>query len=335
MFKKANGEGDLYYLATKADKDDATNPTLPEDKPTITTTADAAGNALLSSYLINFSEIQSLSDRLRNANEDNTGAWGKIYAGKFDSFGSDSLNGFDLNYSAIQLGVDKQFALTEHANIVHGFSAQYTDGSIDYSRGGDGNIKSYSFAYYLSFFNADNFYNDAIFKFSRMKSNFYVQDTAGMSVSGDAMMNVYSFSNELGKKIYFNQDKTGFNINPFGQVILSKFSSSNYSASNGLNVHLDSRQSVIGKIGSYFSYDVDSNSKLYAKAAYVKEFNKGTQFYLNASDESLTMNGHWMEYQVGTKFNITDNQEINLSGTFLAGDKFNQKQLSLSYRYSF
>lgn len=87
-------------------------------------------------------------------------------------------------------------------------------------------------------------------------------------------------------------------------------------------------------MGSYVGYDFDKSS-VFAKVSYGQEFNRDSKFQLNSSQETYRLDGHWLEYQVGAHFEVTDDQRLEFNTTFVDGDKFNQKQLGINYRTIF
>ncbi|WP_026879319.1 autotransporter outer membrane beta-barrel domain-containing protein, partial [Ignatzschineria larvae] len=326
--------------------------TPPNNKPLYTSTADAAANSIISTYLANFVDTQTLLQRMGALHQDyEYGIWGRIYGGKLDSFADQGLDSFDMKYYSLQIGADHKWHF-ENSRLYLGIAASYLQADQDFdkrsnyldnseiqyrSQKGSGHLKNYNFYIYATYINDHNFYVDTLFKAGRMKSQFDVRDSANTLVKGKMSLNLFSLSAEIGQRFYFNEDRTGWYITPQAQFTYTKFGSGTFHATNGLNIKVNRRESQLGRLGTEIGYQLDSNNitNLYFRGSYLKEFSDDGQFYLNNSREKYSMKGHWWRYELGAtrQFNKRAHGYLNLN--YSTGQRFDQKQIEFGYRHEF
>lgn len=317
-------------------------------KPPITTTADAAANSMVASYLANFVENQSLIKRmgeLRDSGEQSN-AWARVYGGKIDSFGSGLLNGFDLDYKGIQFGVDRRLSIDNGARLYMGMALGILDTDQDYKLmvsskqhgKGSGGLKSYSTAIYGTYVTDQNFYTDVMVKYARMKNKFDVLDTALEKVTGSAYTTGLSLSGEVGKRFNLDTAHGQWHVTPQAQLTLSTIEGMIIKASNGLTISVDDQDSVLGRAGVELGYDFKQGASLttlYAKTSYVKEFSGSTQYVLNTSQEPHSFKGHWWQFGLGVNTQIKQQHNVYFDLESNQGNRFDQRQVNLGYRYTF
>ncbi|MBS7831362.1 autotransporter outer membrane beta-barrel domain-containing protein, partial [Wohlfahrtiimonas chitiniclastica] len=322
------------------------------NRPVLSSTADAAANSIVSTYLANFVDTQTLLHRMGELREgqNHVGLWGRAYGGKLDSFGNGLLSGFNMKYYSMQLGADYQVNL-EHSRVYFGGAVSYLHGDQDFhkvanylakgevqtvDRDGDGTLKNYNAYLYATYMTDQNFYVDTILKYGHMRSKFGVKDSAGANVSGHSSLNLYGLSAEVGQRFYLEGDQN-FYVTPQVQLTYTHFGSGTYKASNGLNVKVKSRDSWLGRVGAELGYQFKSENpvNVYSRASYLKEFSNDGDFMLNHSHESYSMKGHWWQYEVGINAKIGQQHNVYFNVNYNKGQRFNQKQLNIGYRYEF
>ncbi|KZX37088.1 autotransporter outer membrane beta-barrel domain-containing protein [Wohlfahrtiimonas chitiniclastica] len=322
------------------------------NRPVLSSTADAAANSIVSTYLANFVDTQTLLHRMGELREgqNHVGLWGRAYGGKLDSFGNGLLSGFNMKYYSMQLGADYQVNL-EHSRVYFGGAVSYLHGDQDFhkvanylakgevqttDRDGDGTLKNYNAYLYATYMTDQNFYVDTILKYGHMRSKFGVKDSAGANVSGHSSLNLYGLSAEVGQRFYLEGDQN-FYVTPQVQLTYTHFGTGTYKASNGLNVKVKSRDSWLGRVGAELGYQFKSENpvNVYARASYLKEFSNDGDFMLNHSRESYSMKGHWWQYEVGINAKIGQQHNVYFNVNYNKGQRFNQKQLNIGYRYEF
>ncbi|WP_456300678.1 autotransporter outer membrane beta-barrel domain-containing protein [Wohlfahrtiimonas populi] len=335
----------------------------PSNPPkTVTSTGNAAASTIITTYLVNFIETQNLLKRmgqLNNSNVDSIGIWARAYTGNLSSFQGNLLKGFKMSYHTIQIGSDYFFPL-DNAQMYIGGAVSYLDGSprhdyygkIGYiddaskkslivGRGSsDGKIKSYSISLYGVYQNENHLYIDGLVKYSYMKNSFSVSDSAGLKVYGNDNSHAFSISAEIGQRFYFDSSKElGGYVTPQVQLVYSTFSAARYKATNGLVIKADKRGSLLGRIGVELGYKFAKNENtsgnIFTKFAYLREFSDDGAYWLNNSQEKYSFKGNWYQMEVGANVNFNKNHNIYGNLEFNKGNKFDQKQINIGYRYTF
>ncbi len=316
----------------------------------ITSTADAGANSIVSSYLANLVDTQTLLHRIGElrTGSNTHGVWGRIYAGKIDANGKALLNGFNLKYASIQLGSDIKLSL-DHGNLYLGGAISYFDSTHDYSKranalatfdagsAGSGKLKMYSVALYGTYIHENDFYVDVLLKYSHIKNNFKVRDSDALFVQSTSKANAFSGSVEIGKKFYFNQDKTNFYLTPQIQLTYTKFGSNRFNATNGLKIKTNDHHSLLGRAGLEFGYSFQSSNPMnvYMRTSYLKEFSGNSGYLLNTKYESHSLKDQWWQFTIGINAQIKKQHNIYANIDYNRGHYSKQKQINIGYRFEF
>jgi len=319
--------------------EDAGIPTPPAEQSnhsTITSTANAGANFLNIGYLMNYAEMQTLMQRIGDVRQGKTAGnvWIRGMDGQFSSFANGKLSHFSMNYSGYQFGVDKR--LSDELPIYLGLFMGATAGSPHY-RAGDGSTKSEHFGVYGTWLNDAGFYLDGVVKFNRLRNQFDVSDTQNNRISGNGVSSGLSGSLEAGKKFSVSGELTGFYLEPQLQLTVSHQNGSSVRASNGLNIHLSSYKSMMGRASVLTGYEVNqSNYKLnaYVKTGVLREFEGDAAYALNGSDERLSFKGNGWNNGVGVSAQISSHT-LFIEADRVDGNRFNQRQVNAGYRFSF
>ena len=307
-----------------------------------TNTANHSANVLNINYLLGFIENQTLLQRMgelrRNDNQQGN-AWVRAYTGTLDSFENKVLQGFDMDYTGLQAGVDKHIE-AGNGDVYVGVMAGYTQGKAHY-KVGDGKSKGLHVGVYGTYKTEDNWYVDGFVKYLKMDNQFNTETGSGWKVKGDGDTSGYSIGVEAGKRFYVQQPQKGWYVEPQAQLTYTHQGSATIKASNGLKTDLNSFDSLIGRASVIVGYSVsdgDTPVDVYFKTGYLKEFDGKTGFsYNNASytHKQYKFNGNWWDNGIGVNAQIKKNHNVYLDGTYSIGNKFDRKQVNLGYRYSF
>ncbi|UYZ84944.1 autotransporter outer membrane beta-barrel domain-containing protein [Entomomonas sp. E2T0] len=307
---------------------------------TQTSSALAGASFLNTSYLLNYIDNQTLLQRLGDlrvtgAGNATSGLWVKAFGGKLSSFDGKQLSGFDMPYSGTQLGIDKDFSVSSGTLLV-GVMAGITQGNLNYKQG-DGTAKNYTLGLYSTYYHDQGFYVDTVLKYNNIHNQFNVKDTTGMSVKGKGRTQGINASVEVGKRLWINDSKAGFYIEPQLQVSTGVQGGDTVKASNGLKIKLDSYNSTLGRSSAIIGYQTQGTNpiNIYFKSGYLREFNANTSYKLNGSKEKNSFRGQWWDNGIGITANINKVHNIYMDANYAKGSKFDQKQLNLGYRYSF
>ncbi|WP_434777833.1 autotransporter outer membrane beta-barrel domain-containing protein [Neisseria sp. Ec49-e6-T10] len=317
-------------------------PVNPPVTPPLTETADHSINILNINYLLSNIENQTLLQRmgeLRQSEGSEGDVWARAFTGKLDSFADNVAQGFDLDYTGIQIGADKLF-IREQGHLYLGGMIGTTKADANYDIG-DGDTKSYHAGMYLTYKGNNGFYIDGIAKYVHMKNNFTAQTGGGYKVKGGGNTSGYSVGIEAGKRFYFDQPQTGWYIEPQAQLTYSHQDSATVEASNGLKTDLDGFDSTIGRISAIIGYTlVEGNNPIdvYLKTGYMKEFDGKAGYTFNQSKTTYArykLNGDWWDNGIGVNTQINKNHNLYMDLNYSVGNKFDKVQLNAGYRYSF
>lgn len=309
----------------------------PAPTPPITTTADAGGNFLHISYLMNYVETQTLFQRLGDIRQDHAkgNVWLRGFGGKLNTFSGGRLSDFEMGYSGYQFGADKHLA--DNINVSGGLFMGTTHASPHY-RGGDGTAKSEHVGGYLTWVADNGFYVDQVVKINRIRNQFMVKDSQQNLVSGQAKSTGFTFSVEAGRRFHFSPDDQGFYLEPQAQITAGRQKGSQTRASNGLVIAFKDYDSVNGRAGALAGYSQKSgatNYNVYFKTGVEREFSASMQYALNGSTEKADFSGNALRNGLGVSADIDTAHHLYLEADLTTGQRFDQRQLNAGYRFSF
>lgn len=336
--KNENGT-DWELYATPGGKNPGQTPEpKPNPGPDLSTSADASVNMLNVGYLLNFAENHTLLQRMGQlrTNSQDGNVWIRGYGGQFDSFGSQALKGFTLDYTGTQLGVDKQWE-QDFGITYFGAMTGLSNSTQRYS-GGRGHTKNYHVGLYGGYLDHDGLYIDGWVKYNQMRNHINVIDTAGKNVTGKGHSHGYAFSLEAGQRFHLSEEKSGVYLEPQAQVTVSRQGKTNFTNSNGLRVGLSNYTSVLGRFGGLVGYDVTDSAtpvNFYFKTAYLREFKGDTSYSLNGKKANYSFKGDWWLNGVGTSVEFNKKHNVYIDMEHLSGKRFNQHQLNVGYRFNF
>ena len=309
-----------------------------EPDPDLSPAADTSVNMLNVGYLLNHAENHTLLQRMGQlrTNTNSGNVWIRGYSGQFDSFGSQALKGFTIDYTGTQLGVDKQW---EHdfGMTYFGVMAGLSNSTQRYNKG-RGHAKNYHVGLYAGYLDNDGRYIDGWLKYNQLRNNIDVLDTANQNVNGHAMSHGYAISLEAGQRFHLMEENSGIYLEPQAQVTISRQGSAHFTNSNGLRVGLSSYTSVLGRFGGLLGYDVKDSTtpvNFYFKTAYLHEFKGDTSYTLNGQKAKHAFKGDWWLNGVGTSVEFNKKHNVYIDMEHVSGDRFNQHQLNVGYRFNF
>lgn len=307
---------------------------------TLTSTAQAAGNFLNISYLMSYVNTQNLMQRMGDLRDSNNtkdvDVWMRGFAGKLNSF-TGNLGGFDMNYRGTQIGADKLFNLSS-GTLRTGAAIGYIDADPNY-RDGHGSAKSYNFGLYGTYVDNRNFYVDTLLKYEQIKNDFTVTDTQNNKVSGHAKSAGYGLSVETGKRFYLQQANEGIYLEPQAQLSYMHQEGDTVHASNGLKVKLSDYDSTLGRLSTAIGYEIKQGANpvnVYFKTGYVREFmGNNINYYLNKSKEQHNFKGNFWDNELGISTTINKSHTFHADLHYANGNRFDQQQINVGYRYQF
>ena len=257
------------------------------------------------------------------ASEGSQGVWARMARGQ-SKYGQ---QGIKNQYNYYQLGYDSKIS----DDWILGGAFTYTDGDSSYTNG-SGKNKHTGFAVYGSNLRDDGSFIDLIAKYAHMKNDFDVNGGVG---GGDYSTNGLSFSAEYGKR--FHQE--GYWIEPQAELTYGRVSSADFTTKRGANVHQDSMDSLVGRLGFSLGKDIKQGN-VYVRASYLYDFQGDTSVTMSKGGAATTfktdLGGGWWEFGVGTNLDLGHDTHFYLDvETTAGGDVDTPWQWNAGVRYSF
>lgn len=318
---------------------DPSNPVINPNTPASSHAADAGMSVFSSSYLLNYTEMNTLMQRMGDLHQDNQNGniWARVHGGKFKRDGDGFLRGFNMDYWGVQVGADKKLVRKE-GNIYVGGMFGYSDGDIDYTRG-DGSIDSKSVAAYGTYVGNNGFYTDLVLKYGWMRGDFRVVGAQGEVIKAKGIdSDGITASLEVGQRIHLDKEiREGWYVEPQAQLTIGHYGGDDFRASNGLQINTKSYNSVLGRLGANLGYEIKGGNNpinVYAKLSLVHEFDGDMDYRLNGSKESTDYGDTWWVYGLGVTARVGERHNIYLDVERTGGGDFTQKWvLNAGYRF--
>lgn len=297
-------EGSLYWNKYTLDMQDSATDGYTKDwylkkvefipsKPTTSVDAvDATQRLAFANWVEDDKLMQRMGD-LRHETNNEEGVWGRVKGGKY------SGDGFSNRHTMYQLGYDDVVKNTDKLKRYQGVAFSYDDGKNSFNRG-SGKLKAKSIGFYSTDIRNKGHYLDLAFKIYDADSDFTVFDTEGKKITGAFENSGISLSAEYGRKKYLDEH---WSIEPQAQLTLGYLGGARYTTSNGIHVSQSDPNSVLGRIGCNFMYDMDEKNTVYLKANWLHQFAGNYGATLTNGNDSLRIDNHdhdtWFEYGFG------------------------------------
>lgn len=297
-------EGSLYWNKYTLDKEDSATDGYTKDwylkkvefipsKPTTSVdVVDATQRLAFANWVEDDKLMQRMGD-LRHETNNEAGIWVRVKGGKY------SGDGFSNRHTMYQLGYDDVVKNTDKLKRYQGVAFSYDDGKNSFNRG-SGKLKAKSIGFYSTDLRKKGHYLDLALKIYDADSDFTVFDTEGKKITGAFDNTGISLSAEYGRKKYLDEH---WSIEPQAQLTLGYLDGARYTTSNGIHVSQSNPNSVLGRIGCNFKYDIDEKNTVYLKANWLHQFAGNYGATLTNDSESLRIDNHdhdtWFEYGLG------------------------------------
>jgi len=297
-------EGSLYWNKYTLDMQDSTTDGYTKDWylkkvefiPSKLTTSVDAVDATQRLAFANWVEDDKLMQRmgdLRHETNNEEGVWVRVKGGKY------SGDGFSNRHTMYQIGYDDVVKNTDKLKRYQGVAFAYDDGKNSFNRG-SGKLKAKSIGFYNTDLRNKGHYLDVVFKIYDADSDFTVFDSEGKKITGAFDNTGISLSAEYGRKKQLDEH---WSIEPQAQLTLGYLGGARYTTSNGIHVSQSNPNSVLGRIGCNFMYDMDEKNTVYLKANWLHQFAGNYGATLTNGNDSLRIDNHdhdtWFEYGLG------------------------------------
>lgn len=308
-------EGSLYWNKYTLDKQDSATPGYTKDwylkkvefipsKPTTSVDAvDATQRLAFANWVEDDKLMQRMGD-LRHETNNEEGVWVRVKGGKY------SGDGFSNRHTMYQLGYDDVVKNTDKLKRYQGVAFSYDDGKNSFNRG-SGKLKAKSIGFYSTDIRNKGHYLDLALKIYDADNDFTVFDSEGKKITGAFDNTGISLSAEYGRKKYIDEH---WSIEPQAQLTLGYLDGARYTTSNGIHVSQSDPNSVLGRIGCNFMYDMDEKNTVYLKANWLHQFAGNYGATLTNGNDSLRIDNHdhdtWFEYGFGFACMIGKNKHL-------------------------
>lgn len=308
-------EGSLYWNKYTLDMQDSATDGYTKDwylkkvefipsKPTTSVDAvDATQRLAFANWVEDDKLMQRMGD-LRHETNNEEGFWVRVKGGKY------SGDGFSNRHTMYQLGYDDVVKNTDKLKRYQGVAFSYDDGKNSFNRG-SGKLKAKSIGFYSTDLRNKGHYLDLALKIYDADSDFTVFDSEGKKITGAFDNTGISLSAEYGRKKYLDEH---WSIEPQAQLTLGYLGGARYTTSNGIYVSQSDPNSVLGRIGCNFMYDMDKKNTVYLKANWLHQFAGNYGVTLTNGNDSLRIDNHdhdtWFEYGLGFACMIGKNNHL-------------------------
>ena len=308
-------EGSLYWNKYTLDMQDSATDGYTKDwylkkvefipsKPTTSVDAvDATQRLAFANWVEDDKFMQRMGDLHYETNNEE-GVWMRVKGGKY------SGDGFSNRHTMYQLGYDDVVKENEKLKRYQGVAFSYNDGKNSFNRG-SGKLKAKSIGFYSTDLRKKGHYLDLGFKIYNADSDFTVFDTEGKKITGAFDNTGISLSAKYGRKKYIDEH---WSIEPQAQLTLGYLDGARYTTNNGIHVSQSDPNSVLGRIGCNFMYDMDENNTVYLKANWLHQFAGNYGVTLTNGNDSLRIDNHdhdtWFEYGFGFACMIGKNNHL-------------------------
>ena len=263
-----------------------------------------AGKTIIAMSKVNYSNavyMDRLNKRMGEARyiDGDDGLWVRM---RHDRIGKDDA--FRSMNTMFELGYDWHAKGQKDGEHRQGVAFDYMRGTADYKNvAGDGDVRRAGVRLYDTWLGDKGHYSDYVVKYGRLSNDFdiYALSNPGEKISGDYDNDVWSVSAEYGRKKDIGND---WYFEPQVQAQYAYVTSADYTTSQDTKVHLDSIDSLIGRVGFRLGRDTDEANTVYFKADILHEFLGGQS--IRAMDSTGTLSttyeneGTW--YDVGFGF---------------------------------
>lgn len=224
------------------------------------------------------------------------GAWARMARGE-SKYGAQNVKN---QYNYYQVGYDEKLSVDPNWTV--GVALTRTEGNSTFATG-SGENKHTGVAVYGSYLNDNGSFIDLIAKYARMDNEY---KTIGTGVgNADYKANGYSLSAEYGKR--FTKDN-GFWIEPQVELTYGTVGSVDYLTSKGYNVHQESVDSLVGRLGFSLGKNIKQGN-VYVRASYLYDFDGETKATMSGAGTApfeQDLGGGWWEVGVGTNLNLSE-----------------------------
>lgn len=262
--------------------------------------------------LLSHRNIDTLNQRLgelRDYSDTEDGVWFRMKSGETES---DKYGHYNYRWNFYQLGYDRTVADHQNGKWHIGGAFHSAMGDVDYHHG-DGDMRSYGGSLYAGWAGSKGHYMDYVLSYSHYNNKYNIYHDGMKAADADYSDHAWMVSAEYGRK--FDMGGQWF-IEPQSQLVYGKSGGSDYTLSNGVKVHDDGEDSLIGRLGfrlgkSFATPKGQTPNQIYLKFNVLHEFSGDWDMALWGTDASYYQHcdggDTWYTFGLGGKVSLTDN----------------------------
>ena len=248
--------------------------------------------------------LSARQDAVRLSENDKGGVWIQYFGGKQKHTTAGNAS-YDLDVNGVMLGGDTRF-ITEDGSWLAGVAMSSAKGDMTTMQS-KGDTEGYSFHAYLS-----RQYNNGIFIDTAAQFGHYSNTADVRLMNGGGTIKADFNTNGFGAMVkggYTWKDGNGLFIQPYAKLSALTLEGVDYQL-NGVDVHSDSYNSVLGEAGTRVGYDFavgNATVKPYLNLAALNEFSDGNKVRLGDESVNASIDGAAFRVGAGVQADITKN----------------------------
>lgn len=282
------------------------------ENPTDNVKVPVAAASAVHGDLLSHRNIDTLNQRLgelRDYSDTEDGVWFRMKSGETES---DKYGHYNYRWNFYQLGYDRTLGDQQNGKWHIGGAFHSAMGDVDYHHG-DGDMRSYGGSLYAGWAGSKGHYMDYVLSYSHYNNKYNIYHDGMKAADADYSDHAWMFSAEYGRK--FDMGGEWF-IEPQSQLVYGKSGGSDYTLSNGVKVHDDGEDSLIGRLGfrlgkSFATPKGQEPNQIYLKFNALHEFSGDWDMALWGTDASYYQHcdggDTWYTFGLGGKASLTDN----------------------------
>lgn len=261
--------------------------------------------------------LSARQDAVRLSENDKGGVWIQYFGGKQKHTTAGNVS-YDLDVNGVMLGGDTRF-MTEDGSWLAGVAMSSAKGDMTTMQS-KGDTEGYSFHAYLS-----RQYNNGIFIDTAAQFGHYSNTADVRLMNGGDTIKANFNTNGFGAMVkggYTWKDGNGLFIQPYAKLSALTLEGVDYQL-NGVNVHSDSYNSVLGEAGTRVGYDFavgNATVKPYLNLVALNEFSDGNKVRLGDESVNASIDGAAFRVGAGVQADITKNMGAYASLDYTKGD---------------
>ena len=186
-------------------------------------------------------------------------------------------------------------------------------------------------ALYTTWLGKTGHYYDVILRQGHFANDYNVTDLSGVYSSGDYGTNATTLSGEFG---YRKQLRNGLYLEPQGELILGRLSSSDYTTNKNVDVHVDSQNHFVTRLGVAVGKET-GRSNWYGRTSYYHDFGGASSVNFDGYDYDSTALRDWFEITLGGDVKLSKSLRLYGEATKYLGDVTNNVNFNAGLRWSF